>query len=226
MKLAAALFMSGMSLFADTALAENNAYTGPFFMCPDAHGEEQKALFRIIDITKMPMRIEGMGSRRIDGYGASVAASRSTVMMNRKDPIEEAYEKLANTPTIMGTDNRQLAAACFALEPPPKEDVDGPFVFMPGYLIEAPGDVLQPLDTVVIPPQTYLVLSFTGTPDDIGNMRFTMTEEFWPKTAPFLGLERADGPNLMIWPKGAKGNEPVVSLEFWTPIKPFRVSPP
>lgn len=226
MKLAAAVSLSITLLIANSALADNNVYSGPFFMCPDAHGEEQKALFRIIDITNMPMRIEGMGPRRIDGYGASVAASRSTVMMNQTDPIQEAYEKLANTPTIMGRENRQLAAVCFALEAPPKEDVDGPFVFMPGYLIDAPGNVLQPLDTIIVPAQTYLVVSFSGAADDIGNMRFTMTEEFWPKTAPFLGLERADGPNLMIWPPGARGNETQVSLEFWTPIKPFRISPP
>ncbi len=215
-----------LALQTGLALADNNAYTGPYFMCPDAHGEDQKALFKIIDITKMPMRIEGMGERRVDGYAASLGASRSAQIMGKKDPIEEAFEKLAGTTTTMGADNRRLVAVCFALEPPPADNTDGPFLFMPGYFIDSPGDVIEPLDTVVIPAQTYLVLSFSGPADDVGNMRFTLTEEFWPKVAPFLGLERAPGPNLMVWPPGFKGNEAQVTLEMWTPIKPFRIAPP
>lgn len=53
-----------------------------------------------------------------------------------------------------------------------------------------------------------------------------MTEEFWPKTAPILGLERTDGPNLMIWAPGLQGNEAQAQLELWTPIKPFNINPP
>lgn len=223
---AAALLLIASTL---PAMADDNAYSGPFFMCPDAHGEEQKALFRIIDITRMPMRIEGMGPLRIDGFGASIAASRGPINIQSesgKDPIEEAYEKLAGIAGTMSADEgRQLAAVCFATTPPPAEDIDGPFVFMPGYLIKSSADVLQPMDTIQVPAQTYLVLSYQGTLDDIGNMRFTMTEEFWPKVAPYLGIERADGPNVMIWPEGARGDEPEQTLEFWTPIKPYVVSP-
>ena len=208
------------------AFADSNVYSGPFYMCPDAHGADQKGLFRTIDITNMPMRIEGMGQRRIDGFSASLSASRSAVVMNQKDPIEEAFERLSGVTTTMAEDDRRLVAVCFALEPPPSADIDGPFLFMPGYFVDTPGDVIQPFDTIVVPEQTYLVLTFTGSAEDVGNMRFTLTEEFWPKVAPFLGLERVDGPNLMIWPPGFKGNEAQVSLEMWTPIKPYRISPP
>ncbi|MBY5367825.1 GyrI-like domain-containing protein [Rhizobium leguminosarum] len=145
--------------------------------------------------------------------------------MNKKDPIAEAFEKLAGTTTTMSADKRRLAAVCFATTPPPKEDVDGPFVFMPGYLIESSADVLQPLDTITIPAQTYLVLTYQGPTSGIGDMRYTMTEEFWPKVAPFLGLQRADGPNLMIWAPGLNGSEDQTSLEFWIPIKPYSISP-
>ncbi|WP_145964992.1 GyrI-like domain-containing protein [Rhizobium leguminosarum] len=206
-------------------LADDEIYSGPFYMCPDAHGADQKALFRIIDITRMPMRIEGRGPQRIDGYAASLAASRTVEMMNKKDPIAEAFEKLAGTTTTMSADKRRLAAVCFATTPPPEGDVDGPFVFMPGYLIESSADVLQPLDTITIPAQTYLVLIYQGPTSGIGDMRFTMTEEFWPKVAPFLGLQRADGPNLMIWAPGLSGSEDQASLEFWTPIEPYSISP-
>lgn len=218
-------YLSFLALSGSVAFADDNAYTGPFHMCPDAHGAEQKALFRIIDITRMPMRVEGSGAQRIDGFAASLAASRSAQIMNRKDPIEEAYEKLAGITTTMSTDTRQLAAVCFATTPPPATDTDGPFLFMPGYIINSQTDVLQPLDTVTVPAQTYLVLSYEGPSAEIGDMRFTMSEEFWPKVAPFLGLERTDGPNVMIWAPGLKGNEPNTSLEFWTPIKPYRISP-
>lgn len=226
MKRLAALALFALSLQVGTASADNNAYSGPFFMCPDAHGEEQKALFHILDITGIAMRIEGMGQRRVDGFAAPLAASRSAAIMSGKDPINEAFEKLFGMPNTMAQDNRQLVAVCFALKPPPTTDTDGPFLFMPGFFIDSPGDVLQPLDTVLVPAQTYLVATFTGAPADIGNFRFTMTEEFWPKTAPFLGLEREVGPNLMVWPRGSKGNEPQVTIELWTPIKAFRISPP
>lgn len=128
-----------------------------------------KARFRLLDITKMPMRIEGKGSQRVDGCAASVSASRSAQIMSKKDPIDEAFEKLAGTTTTMGADHHRLAAVCFA--PPPNGDIDGPFLFMPGYLIENEGDVLQPLDTVTIPAQTYLVLTYSGPTTEIGDMR-------------------------------------------------------
>ncbi|QPC89719.1 GyrI-like domain-containing protein [Mesorhizobium sp. INR15] len=211
---------------ATSAFADNQAYSGPFFMCPDAHGDEQKSLFRLIDITKLPMRIEGMGQRRVDGFAASLAASRSAAIMSGKDPIDEAFEKLFGMPNTMAADHRRLVAVCFATQPPPATDTDGPFLFMPGFFIDDPGDVLQPLDTVIVPAQTYLVTTFTGPASELGNLRFTLTEEFWRKTAPFLGLERTSGPNLMVWSPGEKGNEPSDTVEMWTPIKPFRISPP
>lgn len=211
---------------AGSAYAENNTYEGPFYMCPDAHGQEQKSLFRTMDITGMPMRIEGLGETRLLGYGAQIAASRSSAVMRDGDPVDNAFEKLFGTPnTMSGDESRQLMAACFATQPPPKEDIDGPFVFMPGFRAER-DTIIPPLETVIIPPQTYLVVTYNGATADIGNFRFTMTEEFWPKTAPILGLERVDGPNLMIWATGQRGNEEQVQLELWTPIKAFKINPP
>lgn len=65
---------------------------------------------------------------------------------------------------------RRLMVACFATEPPPNEDLDGPFVFMPGFL--AQGDqVMPPMDSVIVPPQTYLVVTYIGPSADIGSFR-------------------------------------------------------
>jgi predicted transcriptional regulator YdeE len=212
--------------WANAAMAAGATYSGPFYMCPDAHGAEQKALFRLIDITQFPMRIEGRGSTRVDGYGAQVMASRSAAIAGGRDPIEEAFEKLFSEPEIKGTENKKtLAAVCFATTPPPKEDVDGPFVFMPGFLNES-GELTEgPRDSVLIPAQTYLVLTFSGDASEVGNMRFTLSEQFWPRVAPFLGLERADGPNLMIWLEGSGTPDGPIVLEMWTPIKPLRINP-
>jgi predicted transcriptional regulator YdeE len=219
----------GLLLFlisAGAAQADDNDYTGPFYMCPDAHGQEQKSLFRTMDITGLPMRIEGLGETRVLGYGAQLAASRSPTTMKDGDPIGNAFEKLFGTPNTMSADQkRRLMAVCFATTPPPKEDIDGPFVFMPGFLVNGDQD-MPPMDSVNIPPQTYLVVTYNGPSEDIGSFRFTMTEEFWPKTAPILGLERVDGPNLMVWAPGLKGNEVQAQLELWTPIKPFKINPP
>jgi predicted transcriptional regulator YdeE len=156
-------------------LADDEVYSGPFYMCPDAHGADQKALFRIIDMTRMPMRIEGRGPQRIDGYAASLAASRTLEMINKKNPIAEAFERLAGTTTTMSADKRRLGAVCFATTPAPKEDVDGPFVFMPGYLIESSADVLQPLDTITVPAQTYLVVTYKGA--DVGDRRHAVCDD-------------------------------------------------
>ena len=207
------------------AFADNDSYKGPLHMCPDAHGEEQKALFRTIDITGLPMRIEGMGETRLLGFGVQLAASRSAAVMKDGDPISNAFERLFGAPNTMSTDARRLMAVCFATEPPPAEDIDGPFVFMPVFLAE-PNLAMPPMDSVLIPALTYLVVKYAGPSADIGNFRFTMTEEFWPKTAPILGLQRVDGPNLMIWAPGLRGNEPQAQLELWTPIKPFKINPP
>lgn len=73
------------------AYADNNAYTGQFYMCPDAHGQEQKSMFRTMDITGMPMRIEGMGTTRLLDYGAQIAASRSAAIMKDGDPIKNFF---------------------------------------------------------------------------------------------------------------------------------------
>jgi len=172
------------------------------------------------------MRIEGRGPTRVDGYGAQVLASASPAISSGGDPIKRAFEKLFSEPATQGAENKQtLAAVCFATTPPPKQDIDGPFVFMPGFLSE-PGElVVGPRDSVLIPAQTYLVLTFSGDSSDIGNMRFTLAEEFWPRVAPFLGIERAIGPNLMIWQEGGKTPNGPVVLEMWTPIKPVRINP-
>jgi predicted transcriptional regulator YdeE len=78
---------------------------------------------------------------------------------------------------------------------------------------------------ITIPSQTYLVLTYQGPTSGIGDMRFTMTEEFWPKVAPFLGLQRVDAPNIMIWAPGMDGKEEQTLLEFWTPIRLYSISP-
>lgn len=210
---------------ASVAFADTNVYGGPLFMCPDAHGVEQKALFKIIDISRMPMRIEGMGKRRIDGFAASIDASRETGFLDN-DPFDAASKRLNSITTTLGDFDRRLVEVCFATQPPPPTDVDGPFLYMPGYFVDAPTtSVLAPLDTIVVPEQIYLVMSYDGPRAEIGDMRFTLTEEFWPKVAPYLGLERAVGPNMMIYAPGYKGTEDRVSLEMWTPIKPYNIVP-
>lgn len=196
-------------------------FTGPFFMCPDAHGEEQKQRFRMIDIEEGSMRIEGLGPITLEGFGARVAESKSNAIMSGQDPIEEAFGKLFSDATVFSAiPQKRLAAACFAQTPPPKEEIDGPFVFMPGFLVED-GQIDPGKDSITIPAQTYLVLKFTGPGSAVGDMRFSLTEGFWRDRAPALGLERADGPNLMIWAQGDYGApEGSTTLEMWTPIKP------
>jgi hypothetical protein len=64
------------------------------------------------------MRIEGMGSRRIDGFAANLEVSLSQTMIV-KDPIAEAAQKLAGVATTMGVDDkRQYVEVCCATEPP------------------------------------------------------------------------------------------------------------
>jgi hypothetical protein len=209
------------------SLADDRVYSGPFYKCPDAHGDKQKALFSIIDITRFPMRIEGLGQRRVDGFAANLAASISDVMM-KEDPIGKAAQRMGEVaaPMAKGFD-QQYVEVCFATEPPPTDpNIDGPFYYMPGFFVEsAVTAVLQPMDSILIPEQTYLVVSYEGPSANIGNLRFTMTEDFWPKTAPFLGIERVDGPNLQIFAPGLKGTEEQTKLELWTPIKPYVISP-
>ncbi|TAX38937.1 GyrI-like domain-containing protein [Rhizobium leguminosarum] len=213
--------------------ADNNVYSGPFFMCPDAHGEEQKNLFKIIDISRFPMRIDTLGQLRVDGFAASLAASRSAEMATAPEPtvdekIGEQIQKLQQmaAPLSQNFDQRYVEI-CFATQAPPKDqNIDGPFYYMPGFIIQtAITGVLQPMDSVIVPQQLYHVLSYEGPTSEIGNLRFTLTEQFWQKTAPYLGLERADGPNIQIFAPGLKGTEEQTKLELWTPIKPIKIWP-
>jgi len=48
-----------------SALAEETVYRGPFYMCPDAHGAEQKALFRLIDIVTSRCESKEEGLREL-----------------------------------------------------------------------------------------------------------------------------------------------------------------
>ena len=194
-------------------------------MCPDAHGAEQKALFKLLDISGVAMRIEGMGQRRVDGFAARTGASG--FVSETENPITQAFEKLfSSNNTIPELEAGQgLVTVCFAKEAPPTSDTDGPFYFMPGFFVDdSDRNVEPPRDSVTIPAQTYLVTTWSGLSTDIGNFRFTLTEEFWPKTAPFLGLGRVDGPNIMIWPPGQSDNETSATVEMWTPIKAFQIS--
>jgi predicted transcriptional regulator YdeE len=175
----------------------------------------------MIDIDESSMRIEGMGPLTIEGFGARVAESRTNSILSGQDPIEEAFGKLFSDTTVFtAVPQRRLAAACFALTPPPNADIDGPFVFMPGFLVDD-GQIDPGKDSVTIPAQTYLVLKFTEPGSAVGDMRFSLTEGFWRDRAPSLGLERDDGPNIMIWAEGDYGApEGDTTLEMWTPIKP------
>ncbi|MGX5851028.1 GyrI-like domain-containing protein [Mesorhizobium sp. PL10] len=213
--------------------ADNNVYSGPFFMCPDAHGDAQKQLFKIIDISRFPMRIDHLGQRRIDGFVASLAASRSAALAVAPEPtvdekIGQQIQKLQQMAAPLGQDfDRRYVEVCFATTAPPADpNIDGPFYYMPGYIVQsAITAVLQPMDSVLIPEQLYLVVSYEGPTAEIGNLRYTMTEQFWQKTAPYLGYERSDGPNLQIFAPGLKGSEEQTKLELWTPIKPIKVWP-
>jgi predicted transcriptional regulator YdeE len=215
------------------ARADGGVYSGPFFKCPDAHGDEQKNLFSIIDISRFPMRIDSLGQLRIDGFAASLAASRSAEMAAAPEPtvdemIGQQIQKLQRMAAPLGQDFEQrYVELCFATQAPPADqNIDGPFYYMPGFLIRtAITGVLQPMDTVVVPAQLYHVLSYEGPGSDIGNLRFTLTEQFWQKTAPYLGLERAEGPNIQFFAPGYRGNEERTKFELWTPIKPIKVWP-
>jgi predicted transcriptional regulator YdeE len=215
--------------------ADNNVYSGPFFMCPDAHGEEQKKLFTIIDINRFPMRIDSLGQRRVDGFVASLAASRSAVMAVEPKPeptvdeeIGQQIQKLQQMAAPLGQNfDQRYVEICFATQAPPVDkSIDGPFYYMPGYIIQtAITGVLQPMDSIIIPEHLYHVLSYEGPTSEIGNLRFTLTEQFWQKTAPYLGFERTDGPNIQIFAPGLKGTEEQTKLELWTPIKPIEIWP-
>lgn len=213
--------------------ADNNVYSGPFFMCPDAHGEEQKKLFKIIDISRFPMRIDSLGQRRVDGFVATLAASRSAETAAAPEPtvdeeIGQQIQKLQQMAAPLGQNfDQRYVEVCFATQAPPADpNIDGPFYYMPGYIIQtAITGVLKPMDSVIIPEQLYHVLSYEGPTSEIGNLRFTLTEQFWQKTAPYLGLERADGPNIQIFAPGLKGTEEQTRLELWTPIKPIKIWP-
>lgn len=210
------------------------AFAGPYFKCPDAHGAEQKKLFKIIDISKLPMRIEGMGEIAIIGVNAAVKASAGAKAPMGNDavdanPFHQAFGKLAvHAQSMNANTDRRLVAVCFATTPPPTGDVDGPFNYLPGFFadplkLHMQGNASGGFDSVIVPPKTYLVLHFHGQARDVGNFRFTLTEDFWPKVAPRLGLQRIDGPNVMIYQSGglAKEDDAEVDLEMWTPIKSY-----
>lgn len=207
------------------AHSDNESFTGPFYMCPDAHGASQKALFNILDITNLPMRVEGMGARRVDGFAANLTASLQNKLA--ADPVTVAFTKFFNSTTTfteLSTERKGLVTVCFAKEAPPANDTDGPFFFMPGFFMDESVQVVENRDTVMIPEQTYLVVSWSGASADIANFRFTLTDQFWNKTAPFLGLRRVDGPNIMVWPPGDDGNATIATVEMWTPIQPYVIS--
>ena len=216
-------------LAVSSAIAAEPAYTGPYWMCPDAHGADQATLFKTIDISKFPMRIDTLGDMTVEGVQARVNASRSAAIMNKDgDPIENAFKKLFGDygTTMAVGPKRRLAALCFAVGPPPADQqTDGPFVFMPGFIVQKDQSPDPHLDVVTVPQHLYLVVSYTGSQDDVGNMRFTLTNEFWPRYAPLLGFHRDDrAPNLMIWEVDQSGNESTQRLEMWTPILPVSVN--
>jgi predicted transcriptional regulator YdeE len=100
-----------------------------------------------------------------------------------------------------------------------------PFNFLSGRFAD-PENLPARMDTVVVPPQTYLVLHYTGTVDDIGNMRFTLPDDFLNNSALNLGLRRTDGPNVMVFESGDYNSDGPVKVEMWTPIEPFALKRP
>lgn len=220
---------------ATSGIAAEEIFEGPFYRCPDAHGEEQIARFETIDLSGFPMRIASHEAFVIEGVQAHVEASRTglATMANGGpgDPIEAAYMQLGEeigATVAGGPDNlqRQLAAICFAVTPPPEDQsIDGPFIYMPGHIVEAGAPSLGTLDRVHVPAHLYLVVSFSGPLEDIGSLRFTLSNDFFPKYGAMLGLVRDDqAPNLMISAFGEQGFEPIQHLEMWTPILPISVN--
>ena len=203
------------------AAADKPSFAGPFYKCPDAHGADQKALFKKIDISSMPITIEGKGSFAVAGDNAQTSASRS--VSADTDPIFQSIARWSTLARALQADaDHRTVSVCFATEPAPKADEDGPFNFLSGRFVNE-RNLPDRADTIVVPPQTYMVLHYTGPVSDLGNMRFTLTDDFWPNKAPSLGLKRSEGPNVMIFDLGDYTSAGNVSVEMWTPVEPVTI---
>jgi hypothetical protein len=100
--------------------AEKPTFVGPFYKCPDAHGADQKARFKKIDISGMPMTIEGKGSLAVAGDNAEAQESISPA--GADDPIAVSIGKWSTMAQAMHADvDHRTVSVCFATKTSSKQ---------------------------------------------------------------------------------------------------------
>ncbi len=201
--------------FAAWGAAAQNLVTKSLGACPDATPEEA-SLFKTVPVPEP--RLETVGPIQLAGKNIELAA-HSTAEFARipgawKTVTQQVQKKAVENvidPQGFVEGNQAPAVpmffACYT------DGTKGHFNLMPAVPVQAFGFMPSDFSGITLEGHKYAVFDYRGTSDGVGDFRYSLTTQYWPKSS----MTRADAPNIEVHlPDSDPPN--AVHMEMWVAV--------
>ena len=186
--------------------------------CPNVRTKQEEQGFKLIAVPTP--RIEQKQALRIAGVNATLGAHAQAAFQR----IPQAWQLLAQQiPTMPAKTN---AASPFPIKRGEERFTTyqvcfgnraaKSFNFMPGLEVTDFKSIKPGFTGITLPARKYVVFSFEGRREDIGNLRYSISKLYWRRSK----YKISDAPNLAVYPPDDDPNSDMVKMEFWVAIQP------
>jgi predicted transcriptional regulator YdeE len=191
--------------------AQENAgmllFVNPLGACPDPTDPAEIARFKTVPLG--PTRVAKLGEIVLAGSPAYLERSASPQSIVE---MSGAWSRLLiGSGRILNRLAPITYSVCFSATADKSR-----FIYMPAISVARLDRLPENFGGLTLPPQTYLVATFTGPASEIANFRYSMVSEYWPTSI----YHRINAPNIEVYKPGYDPMSATSSMELWVAIEP------